>query len=75
MGGDDLRALVAELDVLQSRMTAVAAGGEGLATDARAARFEELACQFESLRQQLLSARNKIGLLREALRQAAPPLA
>jgi len=75
MAGDDLRSLVAELDVLQTRMTAVAAGGEGLATDARGARFEELARQFESLRQQLLAARNKIGLLREALRQAAPPLA
>jgi hypothetical protein len=75
MGADDLRALLAELDVLQERMTAVAAGGEGLATDARAASFEELARQFESLRQQLLAARNKIGLLREALRKAAPPLA
>jgi aminoglycoside phosphotransferase family enzyme len=74
MGADDLRALLAELGTLQERMTAVAAGGEAVAGEARAARFEELVRQFESLRQQLLAARNKIGLVREALRKSAPPL-
>lgn len=72
---DDLRGLLSELDNLQERMTAVATNCETLAVDARAANFEELARQFDSLRQQLLSARNKIGLLREALRKSAPPLA
>jgi hypothetical protein len=65
--------LLAGLDELQERMTAVAAGAESLAGDARTADFDDLSRKIDSLRQQLLAARNKIGLLKEALVRAAPP--
>ena len=42
-------------------MTAVAASGETLAADAREADFEDLSRKVDSLRQQILAARNKIG--------------
>lgn len=70
---DELPTLLSELDELDERMTAVAATSGVLATDARAARFDELHRNAESLRQQLLSARNRIGLLRETLGRAVPP--
>ncbi len=44
-----------------------------LVADARNADFEELCGRADSLRQQLLAARNKIGLLRENLVKAVPP--
>jgi hypothetical protein len=65
--------LLAGLDELQERMTAVLGGGEQLAADARRADFEDLSRKVDSLRQQILAARNKIGLLKEALLRAAPP--
>jgi hypothetical protein len=66
--------LLAGLDELQERMTAVLSASETLAGDARAAAFEDLARKIDSLRQQILAARNKIGLLKEALVRAAPPV-
>ena len=54
-------------------MTAVAGAGETLAIDARGSDFEDLSRKIDSLRQQILAARNKIGLLKEALVRAAPP--
>jgi hypothetical protein len=66
--------LLAGLDELQERMTAVLTSGEKLAADARAADFEDLSRKVDSLRQQILAARNKIGLLKEALVRAAPPV-
>ena len=45
-----------------------------LAADARAADFDDLSRKVDSLRQQILAARNKIGLLKEALVRAAPPV-
>jgi len=68
----DLPGLLSQLDELQERMTAVALTGDGLASDARAAGFEELSREIESLRQQLLSARNKIGLLKQTVGKAVP---
>lgn len=65
--------LLAGLDELQERMTAVASGTEALAADARGADFDDLSRKIDSLRQQILAARNKIGLLKEALVRAAPP--
>jgi len=65
--------LLAGLDELQERMTNVLASGERLAEDARRADFEDLSRKIDSLRQQILAARNKIGLLKEALLRAAPP--
>ena len=66
--------LLAGLDELQERMSAVLTAGEQLAADARAADFEDLSRKVDSLRQQILAARNKIGLLKEALVRAAPPV-
>src|SRR5262245_20884136 len=66
--------LLAGLDELQERMTGVLAAGEKLAADARAADFEDLSRKVDSLRQQILAARNKIGLLKEAIVRAAPPV-
>ena len=66
--------LLAGLDDLQERMTAVLAAGEQLAADARQSDFEDLSRKVDSLRQQILAARNKIGLLKEALVRAAPPV-
>jgi hypothetical protein len=66
--------LLAGLDELQERMTAVLTSGETLAGEARAADFEDLAAKVDSLRQQILAARNKINLLKEALVRAAPPV-
>jgi hypothetical protein len=66
--------LLAGLDELQERMSAVLGAGEKLATDARAADFEDLSRKADSLRQQILAARNRIGLLKEALVRAAPPV-
>ena len=66
--------LLAGLDELQERMTAVLTSGEKLAADALAADFEDLSRKVDSLRQQILAARNKIGLLKEALVRAAPPV-
>jgi DNA repair exonuclease SbcCD ATPase subunit len=69
----ELPGLLAELDELRERMGAVAEQAARLIDDARAARFEELCGRADSLRQQLLAARNKVGLLREALVKAVPP--
>jgi hypothetical protein len=65
--------LLAGLDELQERMTGVASRAEGLATDARTADFDDLSRKADSLRQQILAARNKVGLLKDALVKAAPP--
>ena len=67
-------ALIAGLDELQERMSGVLTAGEKLAADALAADFEDLSRKVDSLRQQILAARNKIGLLKEALVRAAPPV-
>ena len=68
----ELPALLSQLDELRERMTSVAEAAALLENDARGARFEDLARNADSLRQQLLAARNKIGLLREALVVAVP---
>ena len=69
----ELPALLSELDELRERMGSVADQAAALISEARAARFEELCGRADSLRQQLLAARNKIGLLRENLVKAVPP--
>ncbi|HXU05314.1 MAG TPA: hypothetical protein VN903_30350 [Polyangia bacterium] len=66
--------LLAGLDELHERMSAVLRAGEQLAADALAADFEDLSRKVDSLRQQILAARNKISLLKEALVRAAPPV-
>ena len=66
--------LLAGLDDLQERMTAVLVAGEQLSAEARQSDFEDLSRKVDSLRQQILAARNKIGLLKDALVRAAPPV-
>jgi hypothetical protein len=66
--------LLAGLDELQEKMSAVLVGAEQLAADAMRADFEDLSRKVDSLRQQILAARNKISLLKEALVRAAPPV-
>jgi hypothetical protein len=64
--------LLAQLAELGTRMEAVAVAAEALAGDARAARFDDVAGKTDALRQQLLAARNRVGLLAEALTQTLP---
>lgn len=64
--------LLSELGELDARMEGVAAAAQALAGDARAARFDDLARKTDALKQQLLAARNRVGLLKEALTQALP---
>jgi hypothetical protein len=65
-------ALLAGLDELQERMTAVATSAEKLTADARDADFDDLSRKVDSLRQQILAARNRIALLKETLVRATP---
>ena len=69
MAADD--GLAAGLDDLQQRMGGVSERAHDLATAARDADFEDVSRQADSLRQQLLSARNKISLLRSNLASAS----
>jgi hypothetical protein len=69
---DELPALLSELYDLQERMASVVSTSNALATDAREAGFEDVSRQVDSLRQQLLAARNKIGLLKATLGMAIP---
>ena len=64
--------LLAGLDELQERMTKVLATAEQLTDDARRADFDDLARKVDSLRQQILATRNRIGLLKEALARTTP---
>jgi hypothetical protein len=64
--------LLAGLDDLQERMTAVAGSAEKLTGDARGADFEDIARKADSLRQQILAARNRIALLKETIVRATP---
>ena len=68
----DVSSLLSELDEIEERMATVIAGSEGLANDARSADFDDLHRKTDALRQQLLAARNRIGLLKEALVKAVP---
>ncbi|MFP2902327.1 hypothetical protein [Corallococcus sp. 4LFB] len=52
---------------LQARMAEVADEAATLSTAAEEAKFADIGRQAESLRQQLLSARNKLGLLHQSL--------
>ncbi len=56
-------ALQPKLEALMERMADLAARAEGLASAADEKDFGDVARQADSLRQQLLSARNKLGLL------------
>jgi DNA repair exonuclease SbcCD ATPase subunit len=55
------------LKELFDKMTDVAGGAEELVEHARRDQFEDIARQADSLRQQLLSARNKVNLLQTSI--------
>jgi chromosome segregation ATPase len=62
--------VLGELSVLMDRMDGIVAEAQSLAATAREARMGELAGEIESLRQQIVAARNKMNLMRERLAQA-----
>ena len=64
---EDNRALAGSLVELLERMGQVAEEAQGLANSATADDFNDIARQADSLRQQLLSARNKMARLQKAL--------
>jgi len=64
---EDNRALAGSLEQLLERMGQVAEEAQGLANSATADDFNDIARQADSLRQQLLSARNKMALLQKGL--------
>ena len=68
----DVSSLLSELGEIEERMAGVVTTSEGLANDARSADFDDLHRKTDALRQQLLAARNRIGLLKEALVKAVP---
>ena len=68
----DVSSLLSELGDIEERMAGVVTTSEGLANDARSADFGDLHRKTDALRQQLLAARNRIGLLKEALVKAVP---
>jgi len=64
---EDNRALAGSLEQLLERMALVAEEAQGLATSASEQDFTDISRQADSLRQQLLSARNKMALLQKGL--------
>ncbi|HYO65861.1 MAG TPA: hypothetical protein VEU33_07255, partial [Archangium sp.] len=63
-------AVIASLQAVNERMTEVAEGAGKLASDAEAQDFIDVSRDAESLRQQLLSARNRANLLQQKLHSA-----
>jgi uncharacterized protein YoxC len=59
--------LVGSLDALQERMGQVAEEAQAVVTLADEQDFTDIGRQADSLRQQILSARNKLGLLRKGM--------
>ncbi|HVV51606.1 MAG TPA: hypothetical protein VHO06_18190 [Polyangia bacterium] len=72
MRAEEITPVVSALEELEARMGGVVAAGEALQGDARGVGFDDLARKTDALRQQLLAARNRVGLLREALTRAVP---
>lgn len=63
----EVRALVGEIEGIEARMTALVEVARALNLAATAASITDLADQTDALRQQVASARNKLGLLRKGL--------
>jgi DNA repair exonuclease SbcCD ATPase subunit len=70
--GEPMKAeeIISSLQTVNERMTAVADNAGSLATDAQAQDFVDIARDAESLRQQLLAARNRANLLQQKLHPA-----
>lgn len=65
--GEDLKTLLPSLELAQQKMSDVAEAAGALARDAQAVDAEDIARQADSLKQQILSARNKLALLAKGL--------
>jgi chromosome segregation ATPase len=66
-GEEHNAALLQSLEALQERMGQVADEARAVVEQAEAQDFADVGRQAESLRQQILSARNKLGLLRKGI--------
>lgn len=62
-----LASLIARLEEIVGRMDAAVDVAQGVSREARSADFVDVERQADALRQQLLSARNRVGLLRRGL--------
>lgn len=70
--GEPMKAeeIISSLQMVNERMTSVADNAGSLASDAQAQDFVDIARDAESLRQQLLAARNRANLLQQKLHPA-----
>ncbi len=66
----NIEGAIGALEEARTRMDAIATAAEALGVDARAANIVDVEREADSLRQQLLSARNKLGLLQKTLSSA-----
>ncbi|MDI1442833.1 hypothetical protein [Polyangium sp. 6x1] len=71
--GSDRAELRASIAQALEGLGAVVEGAQQLMLDARDAEAQDLSREAESLRQQVLSARNKLGLLQKHLDNEGPP--
>ena len=65
------QSLVPDLDLLHERMGEIADAAKALVDKSAKVEFEDIGERAESLRQQLLAARNKVALLRKGLAASA----
>jgi hypothetical protein len=63
---------IAQLGTIEAELERIAAAAGELSRDAHAARLDDLGGQASSLRQQMQSASNKVGLLRQRLPEPPP---
>lgn len=63
------REVIASIEDLEERMGKAAESARALAEDAGAKEFVDVSRQAEALRQQLLAAKNKMGLLKKGLQE------
>jgi hypothetical protein len=65
----DLEGAIATLNEAREKIDAIAVSASSLASDAKSKGIVDVEREADSLRQQLLSARNKLGLLQQGLSQ------
>ncbi|MGZ3424733.1 MAG: hypothetical protein ACXWUG_20610 [Polyangiales bacterium] len=68
-GKDDMNAALATLEEVKTRMESIASRATELANDAKDKGIVDIQREADSLRQQILSAKNKLGLLQQGLQQ------
>jgi hypothetical protein len=68
-GKDDMNAALATLEEVKTRMESIAGRATELANDAKEKGIVDIEREADSLRQQILAAKNKLGLLQQGLQQ------